>query len=320
MTRISRIKSPSLTKPASDRDEYLHAWFDHGQLAWIEAVRHAIELTCLDRKNIFLAIASNLLRDYSDQDPNDLRIRRRSSSLPEIAFCEAFKTATTRFLDRIEAAQAVLGVVNLSSCAIVSDARAIEVDAAGDFFDAAITSPPYATALPYIDTQRLSLVWLSLCAPSGIGPLDARLIGSREMKTKEQKKLVEELRANTLKLPAAQVRFCRDLEAAVGATDGFRRKAVPTLIYRYMAQMRDGFVSVRKLLRKEAPYALIVGHNHTVLSGVRRDIDTPSHLASLAKSVGWTIDETIPLQTYRRYGLHAVNAVSTETLLILRNR
>ena len=80
----------------------------------------------------------------------------------------------------------------------------------------------------------------------------------------------------------------------MGATDGFRRKAVPTLIYRYMAQMRDGFVSVRKLLRKEAPYALIVGHNHTVLSGVRRDIDTPSHLASLAKSVGWTIDETNP--------------------------
>ena len=71
--------------------------------------------------------------------------------------------------------------------------------------------------------------------------------------------------------------------------------------------------------RKGAPYALIVGHNHTVLSGVRRDIDTPSHLVSLAQSAGWLLEEAVPLQTYPRYGLHAVNAVEAETLLILRN-
>lgn len=317
---LSRLKKPSLVQPDSDRDIYLRSWFESSQLAWIEAVRLAIGETCTSRENIFLAIASNLLRDYSDQDPSDLRIRRRSSPLPEVAFREAFELATARFLDRIEAAQAVLGVVDALSRAIVSDARSIGPSTPGDLFDAAITSPPYATALPYIDTQRLSLVWLNLCPPSGIGPLDARLIGSREMKTKERMDFADQLHANALKLPAAQLRFCLELEAAVGKADGFRRKAVPTLIYRYMAHMRDGFASVRKLVRKNAPYALIVGHNHTVLSGVRRDIDTPSHLAALAKSVGWAIDEAIPLQTYRRYGLHAVNAVGAETLLILRNR
>jgi site-specific DNA-methyltransferase (cytosine-N4-specific) len=83
--------------------------------------------------------------------------------------------------------------------------------------------------------------------------------------------------------------------------------------------MRDGFRAVAQKLRVGAPYALIVGHNHTVLSGIRRDIDTPKHLAELATSVGWRIDETIPLQTYPRYGYHAVNAVEAETLLILRN-
>ncbi|SCW97004.1 TRM11 family SAM-dependent methyltransferase [Ancylobacter rudongensis] len=318
--RLVRLRNPGLAKPETERDEYLRSWFEHGQLAWIEAVRLAIEVACPDRKNVFLAIASNLLRDYSDQDPNDLRIRRRSSPLPDIGFREAFESATARYLDRIEAAQHVLGVGDTTSRAIVSNARSIDGNAAGYPFDAVITSPPYATALPYIDTQRLSLVWLNLCAPSGIGPLDARLIGSREMKTKERRGLTEELHANALELPVAQLRFCHELEAAVGSTDGFRRKAVPTLIYRYMAQMRDTFASVRKVVRNDAPYALIVGHNHTVLSGVRRDVDTPSHLAALAESVGWTIEEAIPLQTYHRFGLHAVNAVGAETLVILRNR
>ena len=319
-TRLKRLSNPSLARPESERDEYLRSWFDHGQLAWIEAVGRAITATCAGRKNVFLAIASNLLRDYSDQDPNDLRIRRRRSPLPETGFCEAFETATTRFLDRVAAAQAVIGVVDSSLCAIVSDVRSTEGGNIGSSFDAAITSPPYATALPYIDTQRLSLVWLDLCKPAGIGPLDAQLIGSRELKTRERNELLEEMRGNMLGLPADQMRFCCDLNAAVGGTDGFRRKAVPMLIYRYMAQMRDGFASVRRLMRKGAPYALIVGHNHTVLSGIRRDIDTPAHLSALASSVGWTIEEAIPLQTYRRYGLHAVNAVGAETLLILRNR
>ncbi len=73
-------------------------------------------------------------------------------------------------------------------------------------------------------------------------------------------------------------------------------------------------------MKDQAPFALVVGHNHTILGGNRYDIDTPKHLASLAKNVGWILTETIPLQTYRRFGFHVTNAVAAETLLILRNQ
>jgi hypothetical protein len=63
-------------------------------------------------------------------------------------------------------------------------------------------------------------------------------------------------------------------------------------------------------MKPGAPFALIVGHNHTVLSSIRRDIDTPSHLKGLAVSVGWKIEEAVELQTYQRYGLHSANAVA----------
>jgi hypothetical protein len=205
------------------------------------------------------------------------------------------------------------------SRAIVADIREVSKAKVGGPFDGAITSPPYATALPYIDTQRLSLVWLGLCQPGEIGPLDGALIGSREMARREQRALMQALATNGGQLPDQEIELCRNLAQALGPDDGFRRQAVPTLIYRYMRSMRDSFRSVKRLLRDGAPYALIVGHNHTVLSGVRFDIDTPSHLASLAQSAGWRVEESVPLQTYRRYGLHAVNAVEAETLLILRN-
>ena len=316
--RLSLLRKPYLPPDGTSRGTYLASWFDQGQLAWIEAIRIAIEETCGPERNVFLALASNLLRDYSDQEPLDLRVRRRRSPLPEVGFREAFISSCDRFLDRLEAAQLILGTPQIRSRAVVADMRMMGRDDLGGPFDAAITSPPYATALPYIDTQRLSLVWLTLCSPHEVKVLEAALVGSREMRLRDQAVTSAALHDNASALPDEQAAFCRRLADAVGMRDGFRRKAVPPLIYRYLSEMRDGFAAVHAHLRAGARYALVVGHNHTVLSGERQDINTPVHLASLAESVGWTLEEALPLQTYQRYGLHAANAVGAETLIVLR--
>lgn len=108
------------------------------------------------------------------------------------------------------------------------------------------------------------------------------------------------------------------LQGALGTNDGFRRQAVPLLLYRYFADMARAFSALRPLMRNQAPFALIVGGNHTVLNGKRFDIDTARHLAEIAVSCGWSHTETIPLETYRRYGYHMNNAVTTEVMLIVR--
>ena len=71
-------------------------------------------------------------------------------------------------------------------------------------------------------------------------------------------------------------------------------------------------------MRKGAPFALIVGGNHTILSGKRFDINTPQHLADIASGCGWSHAETVPLQTYQRYGYHMDNAVTAEAMVIVR--
>ncbi len=313
LKRTSRWSTSIADNP---RGLYLRSWFDPETLQTIEVIRTRIRNIAGTTAPIFLAIASNLLRNYSLQDPKDLRIRRRKSPLPDMLFPNAFLAACAKTVERIEAVQSILGTDLPSGRASLCDAGSLDLPV---MFDAAITSPPYAMALPYIDTQRLSLVWLDLLEPRRILGLEAELIGSREFRGEARKRLSYALDSNDDCLPESEAIFCRRLQEALGKDDGFRRQAVPMLLYRYFASMQRSFRAIRSIVRPRAPFALIVGHNHSVLGGVRYDIDTPAHLASIASGAGWTIEELFSLQTYRRYGYHMSNAVGAETLVILRN-
>ena len=316
---LSKTKLVNLPIPYNLRENYLRKWFDEENLRSIEKLRINIEEICHDDPSFFLIVASNLLRDYSQQDPADLRIRRRTSELPTASLNETFLTNAKTAIRKLEETQTILSI-NLPR----GRAMLLDVTSAGDVptapkFDAAITSPPYAMALPYIDTQRLSLVWLGMVEPDEVLQLESELIGSREMRGGSKKFFNASLVNNGDDLPSEQYEYCKILERALGPNDGFRRRAVPSLLYRYFRSMQRSFSAARAQLKPGAPYALIVGHNHTVLGGDRFDIDTPRHLAALAESVGWQIDELVELQTYRRYGYHVGNAVSAETLVLLRN-
>jgi site-specific DNA-methyltransferase (cytosine-N4-specific) len=318
-----RTARRSLLGRDAQRDQYLLSWFDPEVFDQIERLRQVLGAPDEPVRAVLLALASNLLRDYSLQDPNDLRIRRRKTPLPEVALIDAYAQAAAAFIDKLEDTQRIVPAPSERLRAILADSRGL-ADALRDSpvrFDCALTSPPYATALPYIDTQRLSLVWLGLVPPDEILPLEARLVGSRETRGARSKRALQEaLVSNANGLPAAEAAYCRRLLDALGAGDGFRRQAVPALLYRYFAAMAEVFRSVRPLMKAQAPFALIVGGNHTVLGGERFDIDTPAHLASLAQANGWRHVETIPLQTYQRFGYHQDNAVTVESMVIVRAR
>lgn len=315
---LNRTRRWSISLGNDPRSLYLQSWFDSGILEIIEIIHSKITNIGGSYAPIFLALASNLLRDYSLQDPKDLRIRRRKSLLPERPFPEALLGACTQFIERLEATQAILGTDLPLGRAALCDATAFGSVDLPVSFDASVTSPPYAMALPYIDTQRLSLVWLNLLEPENILALESELIGSRELRGHARKKLFSDLEENKQCLPEAEAVFCHQLQNALDANDGFRRKAVPILLYRYFTSMQQSFRVIRDIMHQHAPFALIVGHNHSVLGGIRYDIDTPVHLANIASGVGWTVEELMPLQTYHRYGYHMNNSINAETLIILR--
>ncbi len=316
---VKRIKRPNLKTRSDARSIYLKGWFDIEVLEEMEAIRSVIRRFGGEATPVFLTVASNLLRDYSKQDPKDLRLRRRSSALPEIPFTTAFLESIPPLLEQIEAAQQVLGTNLSQGHALLHDVATVTAREMGGSFHAAISSPPYAMALPYIDTQRLSLVWLELCRPDKILELDRELIGSREFREKVRQTTLQRLRENADNLPSDQADICMELHRTLGEEDGFRRRAVPLLLYRYFSSIKASFRAVKGVMKRGAPYGLIVGHNRTTIGGVQHEINTPLHLANLATAEGWKMEELIPLQTYKRYGYHVSNAIGAETLIVLRN-
>jgi site-specific DNA-methyltransferase (cytosine-N4-specific) len=311
------------TRFATDTDtriSYLANWFPAETVALLEALRASIREHGGRAEPVLLSLASDLLRDYSLQEPADLRIRRRISPFPSEPLLNALENKTAEFVRNLTAAQEVTGLIQLDSEAVVEDSRdlaaAIQRKSLVSRYDLVITSPPYATALPYIDTQRLSLVWLGLCSAEEIRRLEGEAVGSREVRYKSSN-WDQRLRDNTDELPARLASFCRKLKAALGSKDGFRRQAVPSVVYRYFADMRRVFLSLSNVLSGDAKLAFVVGPNRTTLGGQRFVIDTPRQLGLIAEDLGFRVSEVIPLQTYQRYGLHQNNSIQSENLTIL---
>lgn len=300
------------------RTEYLKKWVPINELILLEKILLYTESFEHSSAEFFRVTASDLIRDYSLQEPSDLRIRRRISPYPEVPLIEAWGKNVEKYLKNILSIQKVC----ISNCAVN---QAINVDIKNvipnetlQSFDIAITSPPYATALPYIDTQRISLVWLGLCPPDEIMLLESNLIGSRELYKTQKKDFYELMISNQAHLPKEIFNLIEQINNCLSEKDGFRKQAVPTLLYRYFCDMKQMFIRVNSLIRSRGHYCLIVGHNKTTVSNTTFHLDTPKLLSILAESCGWIVNELLPLQTYKRYGLNSKNSINHETLIILQ--
>lgn len=293
---------------------YLENWFPATTLLEIgKALATCRSLTEPDAL-VAKAVLSNILRGYSWQDPGDLRIRRRKVIPYSPSFLSAFSAALTVEWDRRR--RWVEAGLSSSECKVTmrpGDSRQLRHIRGNGLVAGSITSPPYACALPYVDTYRLSLVALGYCPPSQIGPMEYDTIGGRDIQ-KDDRTLfdarVNELPSDARRLIAKiQDRLDRDKSA------GFRRKAVPYALARYLTQMLKVLRELREIEGTGAPNLWVIGPNMTTLLGERLPIPTPKLIAELAANAGFHSAELRRLDAYHRYGIHSKNAIREETLV-----
>jgi len=297
---------------------YLSKWIPKDTLCLIERLKETFELEAKETSDFLKVTVSDLIRDYSNQEPSDLRIRKRTSPFPTIPFIQAWINNVYKYLDAIEGVQKIKSYDVKNNYAVLQDIRKGADFLGQEEFDVIMTSPPYATALPYIDTQRISLIWLGFCSPNEIMMLESSLIGSREFVSNEKKKWLDEFNLNMQELPPEIISLVKELYEGLSDKDGFRKQAVPILLYRYFTDMKRMFDNTYGVLKKKGKFALVVGNNKTTIGGKTHVIDTPYWLAKLSESSGWKVDELLPLQTYKRYGINSKNAINSETLIILQ--
>jgi hypothetical protein len=306
--------------------EYLASWFPMSVLAQFAIISREMNSKPVKvLKPVFEVIMSDMSRAVSLQDPGDLRMRRRKNAQPNYPLLPLFTAAVTKRLETIMRARRTSVPIEGGQQAVVADNRKSlawmkEVPGFRDGFHAGITSPPYATALPYIDTQRLSLCLLDLVEADGLTQLEKKLIGTREISESSRRELEASLsRAQRDGLPATVVDLCcRMLELTALPGNGFRRKNMPALVYRYFTDMAQVLKNVREVMRTSGKFALVVGRNRTTLGGEELVVDTPRLLADMAVESGWELESLLELETYQRFEVHQRNSINAESLLVLR--
>lgn len=309
--------------PPEDRS-YLLRWFAPEVLAQFDPIALRVHDTAHGPcRLLFEASLSNILRRMSWQKTDDLRVRKEIKPDRQVDVMTEFLREVSNSVTTILAFLHENHDFDVQRADILEgDARRSDVSLAGlaGRVDAIITSPPYATALPYIDTDRLSLSYLNLLPRPQHRRREHRMVGNREITKKHRWEYWEEYKRHRNELPDSVTRVIERIEELNRNADvGFRRRNLPALLARYFLDMRTVFQTFLTLLRRDAPAYVVVGSNHTVAGGRRVDIETDELLAELGHSVGLSLEGTISMEMLTSRDIFRKNTGSSKTVLMFRN-
>ena len=185
--------------------------------------------------------------------------------------------------------------------------------------DLVLTSPPYAMALPYIDTDRLSLLTLFGASSSARRPLEQELTGSREISTTEKNFLEQRLEEDD-SLPKICRDFIRKIYSQVSASEeaGFRKLNMPALLFRFLGDMASAFGQIHRVCRQGAEAMIVIGDSRMTIDNKEIRIPTTDHVEAIAKGRGFSIVERMDISVTTENLLHIGNAITKNVVLRLR--
>lgn len=307
----------SLPKPDQ---QYLSSWFSKHALAELDDISQAIAVVDdPDTRDLMRIALSNILRSVSWQKDDDLRVRKE-------IFPDAEIDPKKEFLEELErSTRAVLAFLYQNGSAgkgmfkiTQGDARKCSNAWGEKSIDAVITSPPYATALPYLDTDRLSLCYLGMLQRPEHRAHDQKMIGNREITERLRQSYWSRLASNTDPLPITITKLIRHINTLNSKIDvGFRRRNLPALLAKYFFDMSDVMKGIHRVLKPRSLAFVVVGNNHTIAGGRHVDIPTASLLQDIARDVGFHVTESMPMEMLVSRDIFKKNATASEEILTL---
>ena len=272
---------------------------------------------------------SNLVRAYSWQAPGQLRVRRRQSPPKDEDILSCYRTN----LLKNAAANLIFHAIRPKSHQLKTPVEVYHGDirqldqlpspllTRNAQVDLVVTSPPYATALPYIDTDRLSLFLLGLLETDQRRGLERAMIGNREISDRERRELEREFLTNyeNSPLPDSVKATIREvLERNTEANVGFRRRNKAALLYKYFLDMSLGFRQLYRILKTGALCIVVIGNSTTMAGGKQIEIRTDQLLMDIGQELGFELIHKMPMTDQAAYMAHSKNTIRTETIFTLR--
>ncbi len=310
------------TLKAADQ-KYLSSWFSETILAELDVIANVIQyFEYKPVRNLMHVSLSNIIRKVSWQKDDDLRVRKEINDNAEIRPIEEFLTELERSVKNVvsflyQNQGASLGTFDIQT----GDAREITTnwhEWLGKV-DVVITSPPYATALPYLDTDRLSLYYLGLLSRSEHRQRDLEMIGNREVTEKKRQAYWQLFQNQKAILPQSVVELIEKVEQLNSNTEvGFRRRNLAALLAKYFFDMREVLNGIFQVLKPGASAYVVIGNNHTIAGGERVEIETANFLVDIAEAVGLESGEHIAMEMLVSRDIFKKNAVASEVILSFR--
>ena len=310
------IWKPNLmNRPFYDKEtkNYLIKWFPSDQFRQLEYIQNHLLQLNTNQRVIAQVVLSNLLRDHSLQDPRDLRIRRRAVVPKGAGLLESFKSKFEELSQKHSEWIKEFGLKKSPEVRLfnfdsrdLSSIQKIKINGT-------VSSPPYATALPYVDTYRLSMIALGLIQPKQILKKEKELIGSRDAASVDQLVFGEQI--SVLPKKIRDVIYHVKNEVEKNTTAGFRKKAAPYAYARYFSSMLRVLEELYSIEKPGSNNFWVIGPNRTKLGSEWFIMETPELVGELVKSVGFKKISIEPVQAYNRYGLHSKNSIGKESIL-----
>ena len=313
--------------PASAIEE-IQSWFPEKVICKMGFILTKIKEVPDERIKCFLrVILSSIIRDVSQQEPTDLRIRRRKQPIDDAPVLEMYMEALEKQYGNIMSFYKIRNYAPYRiGCASVWRGNATRADnvrlnlPAGGV-DIVITSPPYATALPYIDTNRLNMLVLSGINASMRVPIEAEMTGTREINKStrvyyEQK--IEQQCFDGISSPLAKDIIRKIYEQNLDANVGFRRKNMAALIYMYFRDMSEVLHTMNSAVKSGGHICIVIGDTKTTTGKEKVVIRTTEVLRETAARLGWSLTWDLPISvTVERY-LHMNHSITENNILMFK--
>lgn len=315
------IRIPKMEIWDKDDLKYLKLWFDGEAINDISIILGNINLiTNSVYKDFFLVCLSNIIRSISWQKDTDLRVRKEIKPYTKGFAIEKFQGEVARQFDKIYSYLCVLPRKTTKPVFSIRQGNSVMIS---DLFseyknniDLLITSPPYATALPYLDTDRLSLIILGLLPHKQHKQAEFQMVGTREVSERQRQETWDYYLSRKTVLP----QNVQDLIAFIasynhGEEIGFRRRNLPALLGKYFLDMYDAMKSAHALMKVGASGFYIVGNNSTTINDKKIEIPTNQFLYDIGESAGWKKFDFISMELLSSRDIFKENRGSSETIL-----
>lgn len=311
--------------PSNLHDE-IRSWFPDvviGKLGWLY---NEIALVPDTKIREFLEVlVSSIVRNVSQQDPKDLRIRRRAEPLTDAPVKELFEQKLREQRVRLQ-----YFAQRSNRCpypfnkatAISGDSRNWDTfkqfNLTKNSIDAVVTSPPYATALPYIDTDRLSILLILGVESNRRSILEESITGSREIKKKDKNDLEDKIDSydwGEINSPSAQKIVSEVRKGNLNSDVGFRKQNMAALLYRYFSDMSLVAQNLNKCVKPDGSVFFVIGDTKTEAGDKWVSIKSGQVLKELGLSLGWELVDVIPITVTTEDRPHSKNSITENDII-----